>query len=193
MSRLSRPSHRLGLPLATPTEATLAALRALLPPYVPADNPLDIGTTGFSTPSIFGTSLAAMLGALPLAVGFGDGAELRQPLGISIIGGLLVSQVLTLQWATWALPVSVVLSLLVRRPVPVLIAAVIGVVIHLVGPVVLPALLGGEPIATIMQEIQGLVPKLNPAVLALDLVAYAFLIFVFSLTRRDMFRSYAPD
>ncbi|MCA0304235.1 MAG: efflux RND transporter permease subunit [Proteobacteria bacterium] len=42
------------------------------------------------------TTLAAMLGALPLAVGFGDGAELRQPLGISIIGGLLVSQVLTL-------------------------------------------------------------------------------------------------
>jgi multidrug efflux pump len=42
------------------------------------------------------TTMAAMLGALPLAVGFGDGAELRQPLGISIIGGLLVSQVLTL-------------------------------------------------------------------------------------------------
>ena len=42
------------------------------------------------------TTMAAMLGALPLALGFGDGAELRQPLGISIIGGLLVSQVLTL-------------------------------------------------------------------------------------------------
>jgi multidrug efflux pump len=42
------------------------------------------------------TTLAAMLGALPLAIGFGDGAELRQPLGISIIGGLLVSQILTL-------------------------------------------------------------------------------------------------
>ena len=42
------------------------------------------------------TTMAAMLGALPLAIGFGDGAELRQPLGISIIGGLLVSQVLTL-------------------------------------------------------------------------------------------------
>ena len=52
---------RLGLPLATPTADTLAALRALLPPYVPVDNPLDIGTTGFATPSIFGTSLAAML------------------------------------------------------------------------------------------------------------------------------------
>jgi multidrug efflux pump len=42
------------------------------------------------------TTMAAALGALPLAIGFGDGAELRRPLGISIIGGLLVSQVLTL-------------------------------------------------------------------------------------------------
>ncbi|MFZ5780421.1 MAG: efflux RND transporter permease subunit [Pseudomonadota bacterium] len=42
------------------------------------------------------TTMAAILGALPLAMGFGDGAELRQPLGISIIGGLVVSQVLTL-------------------------------------------------------------------------------------------------
>jgi multidrug efflux pump len=42
------------------------------------------------------TTMAAMLGALPLALGFGDGAELRRPLGISIIGGLLVSQILTL-------------------------------------------------------------------------------------------------
>jgi multidrug efflux pump len=42
------------------------------------------------------TTMAALLGALPLAIGFGDGSELRQPLGISIVGGLLVSQVLTL-------------------------------------------------------------------------------------------------
>jgi multidrug efflux pump len=42
------------------------------------------------------TTLAALLGALPLALGQGDGAELRQPLGIAIVGGLLVSQVLTL-------------------------------------------------------------------------------------------------
>ena len=42
------------------------------------------------------TTLAAMLGAIPLIVGLGIGSELRQPLGISIIGGLLVSQVLTL-------------------------------------------------------------------------------------------------
>ncbi|MGD0962112.1 MAG: efflux RND transporter permease subunit, partial [Methylomonas sp.] len=42
------------------------------------------------------TTMAAMLGALPLALGSGYGAELRQPLGISIVGGLLVSQLLTL-------------------------------------------------------------------------------------------------
>ncbi len=42
------------------------------------------------------TTMAAMLGALPLALGVGDGAELRQPLGISIVGGLALSQVLTL-------------------------------------------------------------------------------------------------
>jgi len=42
------------------------------------------------------TTLAAMLGAVPLAIGIGTGSELRQPLGISVIGGLIVSQVLTL-------------------------------------------------------------------------------------------------
>jgi multidrug efflux pump len=42
------------------------------------------------------TTLAAMLGALPLLVGNGTGSELRRPLGLAIIGGLLVSQVLTL-------------------------------------------------------------------------------------------------
>ena len=42
------------------------------------------------------TTLAAILGALPLAIGFGEGAELRRPLGIAIIGGLVASQLLTL-------------------------------------------------------------------------------------------------
>jgi multidrug efflux pump len=42
------------------------------------------------------TTAAAMLGALPLALSFGDGGEIRRPLGISIVGGLMVSQVLTL-------------------------------------------------------------------------------------------------
>ncbi len=42
------------------------------------------------------TTMAALLGALPLALGIGEGYELRQPLGISIVGGLIVSQILTL-------------------------------------------------------------------------------------------------
>jgi multidrug efflux pump len=42
------------------------------------------------------TTMAALLGALPLAMGTGVGSELRRPLGISIIGGLVISQILTL-------------------------------------------------------------------------------------------------
>jgi multidrug efflux pump len=42
------------------------------------------------------TTMAALLGGLPLALGTGIGSELRRPLGISMVGGLLVSQVLTL-------------------------------------------------------------------------------------------------
>ena len=42
------------------------------------------------------TTLAALFGAIPLALGTGDGAELRQPLGIAIVGGLVLSQLLTL-------------------------------------------------------------------------------------------------
>jgi multidrug efflux pump subunit AcrB len=42
------------------------------------------------------TTMAALLGALPLALGSGTGSELRRPLGITIVGGLLLSQILTL-------------------------------------------------------------------------------------------------
>jgi multidrug efflux pump len=41
------------------------------------------------------TTCAAMAGALPLAVAYGDGTEIRRPLGIAVLGGLLVSQILT--------------------------------------------------------------------------------------------------
>ena len=60
------------------------------------------------------TTLAAALGALPLAIGFGQGSELRQPLGIAIIGGLLASQVLTLVTT----PVVYVLMDKLRRRTP---------------------------------------------------------------------------
>jgi HAE1 family hydrophobic/amphiphilic exporter-1 len=42
------------------------------------------------------TSMAALMGSLPIALGFGAGAEARQPLGVAVVGGLLVSQLLTL-------------------------------------------------------------------------------------------------
>ncbi|QJC55431.1 Multidrug resistance protein MdtC [Polaromonas vacuolata] len=58
------------------------------------------------------TTLAAALGALPLAIGFGEGAELRRPLGIAIIGGLIASQLLTLLTT----PVVYVLMDKLRRP-----------------------------------------------------------------------------
>ncbi len=58
------------------------------------------------------TTLAAALGALPLAVGFGAGSELRQPLGVAIIGGLIASQLLTLLTT----PVVYVLMDKLRRP-----------------------------------------------------------------------------
>ncbi|RYF76213.1 MAG: nodulation protein [Comamonadaceae bacterium] len=58
------------------------------------------------------TTLAAALGALPLAIGFGQGSELRQPLGVAIIGGLIASQLLTLLTT----PVVYVLMDKLRRP-----------------------------------------------------------------------------
>jgi multidrug efflux pump len=42
------------------------------------------------------TTFAAIFGAIPLALSFGEGSEMRRPLGISIIGGLILSQLLTL-------------------------------------------------------------------------------------------------
>ena len=60
----------------------------------PRDAILEAATLRFRP--IMMTTMAALFGALPLAFGAGDGAEIRQPLGIAIVGGLIVSQVLTL-------------------------------------------------------------------------------------------------
>jgi HAE1 family hydrophobic/amphiphilic exporter-1 len=42
------------------------------------------------------TTMAALLGAVPIAIGFGAGGEARQPLGVAVVGGLLFSQLVTL-------------------------------------------------------------------------------------------------
>src|SRR3546814_13265597 len=42
------------------------------------------------------TTMAALMGALPIAIGHGAGAEARQPLGLAVVGGLILSQILTL-------------------------------------------------------------------------------------------------
>jgi HAE1 family hydrophobic/amphiphilic exporter-1 len=42
------------------------------------------------------TTMAAIFGSLPIAIGLGSGSELRQPLGVAVVGGLLLSQLLTL-------------------------------------------------------------------------------------------------
>jgi HAE1 family hydrophobic/amphiphilic exporter-1 len=42
------------------------------------------------------TTVAALFGTLPIALGYGEGADARQPLGLAVVGGLLVSQLLTL-------------------------------------------------------------------------------------------------
>lgn len=66
------------------------------------------------------TNFAALLGALPLLLGVGEGSELRQPLGITIVGGLLVSQLLTLYTtpAVYVLISTLRLKLAARHSVP---------------------------------------------------------------------------
>jgi len=100
----------------------------------------------------------------------------------------LVNHVFTLQWASWAVPVSILAAFVVKRFIPVLLISVVAVAIHHAGPVMLPALLGGESMSTIVNDLTVMIPKLEPVSLLAEYIAYVFLIFVLSLTRRDMFR-----
>ena len=126
-------------------------------------------------------------------MGFADGARWGIRRKMELHPTELVGRLLTLEWAMWALPISLLLSLFVRRITSVLLASVLALVIHQVGPIAIPALLGGESFSTVVADVTALAPKLDQTLLALEFAAYMFLIFVFSLTRRDMFRSYAPD
>ena len=62
---------------------------------MPATSPVDQEAAPPARAGLM-TTLAALFGALPLMLSSGSGAEMRQPLGVVMVGGLLVSQVLTL-------------------------------------------------------------------------------------------------
>jgi hypothetical protein len=100
----------------------------------------------------------------------------------------LVVHVFTLEWVIWALPLSIFLSLLTTRALPGFILAAIAVVIHHVGLIALPILLSGGDMGTLPDKLAAAAPKLEPLSIAAEYVAYAFLIVVFSLTRKDMLR-----
>jgi hypothetical protein len=76
-----------------PSRCTRTGRSHALPQHGPFEGAQEGGPAGLGRLT---TTMAAMLGAAPLAIGFGEGAELRRPLGISIVGGLIVSQLLTL-------------------------------------------------------------------------------------------------
>lgn len=101
----------------------------------------------------------------------------------------LVAHVFTLDWAIWAVPLSLILSFLTNRVLPGFVLALFAVVLHHVGPIALPVLMGGGDAGTIPAQIEAAIPKLEPLSLAAEYAAYSFLIIVFSLTRQDMFRA----
>lgn len=100
----------------------------------------------------------------------------------------LVIHVFTLEWAIWALPLSILLSLLTTRALPGFFLAAVAVVIYHVGIVALPLVASGSDMSTLPDQLSAAAQKLEPISIAAEYVAYAFLIIVFSLTRHDMLR-----
>jgi hypothetical protein len=100
----------------------------------------------------------------------------------------LVVHVFTLQWAIWALPLSLLLSLLSNRVLPGFLLAALAVVIHHVGLTALPLLASGGDMGALPDQLSAAAQKLEPLSIAAEFVAYSFLIIVFSMTRKDMFR-----
>ena len=100
----------------------------------------------------------------------------------------LVVHVFTLDWAIWALPLSLLLSLVSNRVLPGLVLAAVAVVIHHVGLIAAPLLIAGGDMGTLPDQLVAAAQKLEPLSIAAEYVAYAFLIIVFSLTRQDISR-----
>lgn len=100
----------------------------------------------------------------------------------------LVAHVFTLQWAIWALPLSMLLSFVTNRVLPGFVLAAIAVAIHHVGPLALPILLSGGDMGALPNQISAMLQTIEPLSVAAEYVSYAFLIIVFALTRQDMFR-----
>lgn len=105
----------------------------------------------------------------------------------------LVVHVFTLQWAIWAIPLSLLLSLLTNKVVSGLMIAFLAVALHHIGPLALPMLQGSGDLSALPGAIQAMIPKLEPLSVVAEYFAYAFLIVVFSLTRQDMFRPGVGD
>lgn len=100
----------------------------------------------------------------------------------------LVGHVFTLAWVIWALPLSLLLSLVTKRVLGALVLAVLAVIIHHLALIAGAAILAGDA-GAISTQIQAAIPKLEPLSIAAEFVAYWFLISVFSLARQDMFRA----
>jgi hypothetical protein len=103
----------------------------------------------------------------------------------------LVAHVFTLEWAIWALPLSLLLSFLTKRVLPGFVLAALAVAIHHVGLIALPVLMSGGDTGALPDQIATAAQKLEPLSVAAEYVAYSFLIIVLSLTRQDMFRESA--
>jgi hypothetical protein len=99
-----------------------------------------------------------------------------------------VVHVFTLQWAIWALPLSLLLSLIVDRLVPTVVVSLLAVAVHHFGAVALPLLASGD-LGAFPGKLSAAAQTLEPLSLLAEFVAYLFLIFVFSQTRQDMFRT----
>ena len=98
-----------------------------------------------------------------------------------------VAHVFTLQWAIWAVPIALLLSLLVDKLVPTLVFSALAVIVHHIAIIAVPLALSGET-GTLTEQLTTALQAIEPLSLVAEFVAYLFLIFVFSQTRQDMFR-----